>query len=153
MTDWLADAACRDADTAVFYPVPVQGRPRQATASVWDAPRAICNGCPVRDDCLADAIGHTEHGMRAGLTPDELKTWHRCTICGTVFRHPSHQAKLCSDACRREQHRRQSSAHMARLRAENARQWACDRCGLDFGTNHAAYHGHTASRSVWGCVA
>ena len=34
--------------------------------------KALCAGCPIRDDCLARAIKHDEqHGIWGGLTPDE----------------------------------------------------------------------------------
>jgi WhiB family redox-sensing transcriptional regulator len=62
-TDWHADAACRDADTDVFFPV--------AEADAGPA-RAICAGCPVADACLEWALeARPSDGVFGGLTPME----------------------------------------------------------------------------------
>lgn len=67
-TDWLDAGACRDLNDDTFYPQPGD------TADIADA-KAICRPCPVRAECLAEAMemegGQTaksRHGIRAGLT-------------------------------------------------------------------------------------
>jgi WhiB family redox-sensing transcriptional regulator len=62
---WRHLAACRDADTELFFQ-PEHGDYRQALA--------FCRECPVRIACLADALATesgngSRHGMRGGLAP------------------------------------------------------------------------------------
>lgn len=67
---WLKDAACRaeGVDPDLFYPV--------NTVDGIGAARAICEGCPVRQDCLIDCMRHeggraaaSRFGVYAGLSP------------------------------------------------------------------------------------
>ncbi|HEX5097489.1 MAG TPA: WhiB family transcriptional regulator [Acidimicrobiia bacterium] len=62
-TDWQAEAACRDVDTDIFFPV-----------SDADAGPAIeiCANCPVREACLEWALEfRPSDGIYGGLTPIE----------------------------------------------------------------------------------
>lgn len=64
---WADEAACRDVDLAVFYPQPGYGAYRRAAA--------LCAACPVRRNCLAEAlrtesVGH-RFGMWGGLMPEQ----------------------------------------------------------------------------------
>jgi WhiB family transcriptional regulator, redox-sensing transcriptional regulator len=62
-TDWFDDAACRGADTTVFFP------PSDAHA---DAAKTICATCPVREECLEFALEtRPPDGVWGGLTPIE----------------------------------------------------------------------------------
>jgi WhiB family transcriptional regulator, redox-sensing transcriptional regulator len=62
-TDWQADAACRGADNAVFFPV--------AEADSGPA-KAICATCPVAEQCLEYAIETRQpDGVWGGLTGTE----------------------------------------------------------------------------------
>lgn len=62
---WRDEAACRDADYALFFP------PRGVSA---EPARKICAGCPVRQPCL-DFANHLviEHGIWGGLTDKERR--------------------------------------------------------------------------------
>lgn len=63
--DWLADAACRGATTAVFFPTSASG---VGTAT------AVCAVCPVREECLEYAIATRQpDGVWGGLTGDERR--------------------------------------------------------------------------------
>lgn len=66
MTDpWWWRAACKDVPLDVFFPGPSNG-------CSYTVARAICAACPVRRECLADAVaGDAEYGMWGGLTPDQ----------------------------------------------------------------------------------
>ena len=65
---WMADAACRDVDVSVFYPY----------EPAFEPAKAICNGCPVRAECLDYAIiGREEYGVWGGLSPQERVTLAR----------------------------------------------------------------------------
>ncbi|MES5383887.1 WhiB family transcriptional regulator [Mycolicibacterium conceptionense] len=94
MTDyWQARAAC------------AQHRP-----SRWDTDQPdpgalnICRTCPVKTQCLQDALDNDEtHGVRGGLTPDQrtaLKRAKQCGTCGQVFNPPHHLTRFCSPECK-----------------------------------------------------
>ena len=62
---WAVDAACADADPAVFFPD--HGRP--ATQA-----KQMCAGCPVRAECLDFALeSHERFGIWGGLTDKERR--------------------------------------------------------------------------------
>lgn len=66
--DWTARAACRGLDVNTFYPVAVG---RAATPYVEKA-RAVCRPCPVKIQCLREALETKDaYGIRAGLTPEQ----------------------------------------------------------------------------------
>jgi WhiB family transcriptional regulator, redox-sensing transcriptional regulator len=57
---WRRAALCRDMGTAVFFP---------ARGESSKPALAVCGPCPVRADCLAEAIAEElDHGIRGGLT-------------------------------------------------------------------------------------
>jgi WhiB family redox-sensing transcriptional regulator len=63
LIDWFADAACRDSDTAVFFP---------ASDRDADEAKAICATCPVREECLEYSLAtRPADGVFGGLTPVE----------------------------------------------------------------------------------
>jgi WhiB family transcriptional regulator, redox-sensing transcriptional regulator len=67
--DWRGDAACRDLDTAVFFPEDDQG--------VAEA-KAVCAACPVRDACLDFAlITRQDDGVWGGLDESERRRVRR----------------------------------------------------------------------------
>jgi WhiB family redox-sensing transcriptional regulator len=68
--DWRHDAACRDEDPELFFPVSTVGPGARQTAQA----RAVCHRCPVADDCLAFALANgLNHGMFGGMTADERR--------------------------------------------------------------------------------
>lgn len=80
--DWRDRAACRDQATRDHDPWhPPEGRQE---AELYAEARQICDGCPVRSDCLAVALALLArtgelHGMWAGMTADELRRYARAT--------------------------------------------------------------------------
>ena len=63
--DWRSEAACRDHDPELFFPVG-RGDPWQLAAI------RVCRGCPVRDRCLTWALDHdVAHGVWGGLSEEE----------------------------------------------------------------------------------
>ena len=62
---WMADAACKGMDTAVFF----------ETSSVGiAAAMKVCVLCPVRPDCLAHALAHSDMvGVFGGTTTDDRR--------------------------------------------------------------------------------
>jgi WhiB family redox-sensing transcriptional regulator len=68
---WTNQAACRDADPELFFPV-------SETATAVTYAKAVCALCPVRPACLQHAVGTGEgHGIWGGLTPDERRNPRR----------------------------------------------------------------------------
>lgn len=78
---WVADAACRGMDPALFYP--------EHGVSPHDVAKAkaTCNTCPVAVEC-ADA-GQTEtHGIWAGQLPRERRTTRRTQPAARIVNRP-----------------------------------------------------------------
>ncbi len=62
--DWTSVAACRDSDPDALF---VQG-------AAQNRAKAICLGCRVRAECLADALDNrVEFGVWGGLTERERR--------------------------------------------------------------------------------
>jgi WhiB family redox-sensing transcriptional regulator len=73
-TDWLGNAACRDADPELFFPV---SDIRAARAQV-EAAKKVCRRCPVRGTCLSWALDHEqEAGIWGGMTEEERRRLRR----------------------------------------------------------------------------
>lgn len=71
--NWRIHAACGGHDQTAFFGV-VEGSRRVQAALVSKA-RAVCFSCPVRNDCLEDAVARGEEfGVWGGLTPEERET-------------------------------------------------------------------------------
>jgi len=62
---WMADAACRGMHTRLFFP------PRGGDARL---PKEVCASCPVRVECLDEAVRNLEkHGVWGGLSERERR--------------------------------------------------------------------------------
>jgi WhiB family transcriptional regulator, redox-sensing transcriptional regulator len=62
--EWASRARCRTADPDTLF---VQG-------AAQNRAKAICLGCPVRTECLADALDtQTEYGVWGGMTERERR--------------------------------------------------------------------------------
>ncbi|MGH8973674.1 MAG: WhiB family transcriptional regulator [Acidimicrobiia bacterium] len=73
LKDVVAGAACRGAPAHWFFPA-AEGD----EADPYVAARALCQGCPVRLECLAWAIETRErHGMWGGHAPAERRALRR----------------------------------------------------------------------------
>ncbi len=67
--DWRLDAACRDLDTAIFFP---------ESDEQADTAKAVCASCPVREACLEFAlITRQDDGVWGGLDENERKRVRR----------------------------------------------------------------------------
>lgn len=68
---WRERAACKGMDTNLFFPHDTLSLDR------WDEPRAVCVGCPVRQDCLNFTLElddlDDKWGMFGGMTPGERR--------------------------------------------------------------------------------
>lgn len=69
---WWERAECRDADPELFF----GGEHRSSGQKKLDehAAKLICSHCPVRQECLAEALSDEErHGIWGGLTSRERR--------------------------------------------------------------------------------
>lgn len=60
MDDWRDDAACRDEDPDLFFPIGTTGPALMPEAEA----KAVCGRCPVREPCLRWAV---EAGQDLGI--------------------------------------------------------------------------------------
>ena len=147
---WQAQANCHpdslahvwqeygDHPTDLFYP---PADMRTMTQAQHDAIEQVCDGCPVRSQCLEWSIEHEDHGWWAGIGPEARRqvrqrlgtSLHRPEvdeftkrIIGTWI-PPSHGTQA-----RYAQHRREGSqpcplcieAHTADMQPSRSAQWA-----------------------------
>ena len=78
MNDWHNDAACKGMGAELFFPL--VGDHKQAQAA-----KRICATCPVREDCLEDALESGQsHGVWGGLTVRERRRLSRLRKAGTA---------------------------------------------------------------------
>lgn len=70
--DWRKKALCRTARPEMFYPLGLEKGYKDTPAI--DAAKAFCKPCPVRTECLAEAVARGEQwGIWGGHTPAERK--------------------------------------------------------------------------------
>lgn len=113
-----------------------QGRAACAShrPSRWDTDEpdpeaiAICHACPVKTQCLQDALDRNEtHGVRGGYTPHQRAAMKQgrklppagprsCRNCETAFTPPHHRTYFCTDRCRDESRRTKQRAYEAKHR-------------------------------------
>jgi WhiB family redox-sensing transcriptional regulator len=74
--NWREDAACRDEDPELFFPIGTTGPAVQQTANA----KAVCARCPVRETCLNWALDNSRgFGVWGGMDPDERDLLRRRT--------------------------------------------------------------------------
>lgn len=84
-TDWTAHAACRTTDPDELF---VQG-------AAQNRAKAVCNGCPVRTECLADALDNrVEFGVWGGMTERERRALLRRRPTVTSWRRLLETARM-----------------------------------------------------------
>jgi WhiB family redox-sensing transcriptional regulator len=67
---WSEDALCRGIPEIFFALV----KTRRSDPPDWSRAKRICEGCPVKDKCLADGLEADKlgaYGIWGGLDPDE----------------------------------------------------------------------------------
>lgn len=85
---WAARAACRGADTEQFYP-----KGEAFTTADARVVETYCRSCPVRRECLEEALTRNEPGIWGGLTDKQRKALKRprsrlsCPSCGNKMIH------------------------------------------------------------------
>jgi len=72
--DWRDDAACRDEDPELFFPIGTTGIALEQV----NAAKRVCARCPVQEDCLEFTLASNQDaGIWGGLTEDERRTLKR----------------------------------------------------------------------------
>ena len=72
--DWRHEAACRDEDPELFFPI---GNTGPALLQIDEA-KAVCRSCSVTDDCLLWALETGQDaGVWGGLSEDERRAVKR----------------------------------------------------------------------------
>lgn len=67
--EWRSASACRHANPDLFFPVATTVRGRAELAA---KAKAICDGCPVRPECLEFAQSNElNYGIWGGTTPED----------------------------------------------------------------------------------
>jgi len=129
VSDWREQARCLGMDPNIFH---AEGR---GSNLVTQRAKRVCAGCPVRDQCLEEALADPTHlGVMGGTTDDERRGMRRgrpqnwraivraeqrtvAAECGTYAGYKRHQRtdgdEPC-DACR--------AAQVAYSRAYNQRR-------------------------------
>ena len=74
--NWRDDAACRDADPDLFFPIGTTG---PALRQIGEAKR-VCRTCPAQTQCLAWARWITGSSMACGEAPPG-KSGAQCEAC------------------------------------------------------------------------
>lgn len=74
--DWRHEAACRDEDPELFFPIGTTGPAYDQT----EMAKAVCRRCPVVDACLQWAMETGQDaGVWGGLSEDERRALKRRT--------------------------------------------------------------------------
>ena len=70
MTGWAELAACKDEDPELFFPISAMGPGARQAAQA----KAVCARCPVRAECLGDALDNgLDHGVFGGTTAEDRR--------------------------------------------------------------------------------
>jgi len=71
---WRPQAACRDTDPDLFFPVGTTG---PAIAQI-EAAKAVCNACPAKNPCLEFALAtNQDSGIWGGTSEEERRKLRR----------------------------------------------------------------------------
>ncbi|MBT3155155.1 WhiB family transcriptional regulator [Streptomyces sp. CHD11] len=74
MDSWRSGAACRTADPELFFPIGTSGPALMQTEQA----KAVCRGCPVREQCLDWALETGQSiGVWGGTSETERRTLRR----------------------------------------------------------------------------
>lgn len=69
LSDWRAQAACRNSDVEIFFP---------SSDEAAGAAKAVCATCPVREECLEWALAtRQQEGVWGGATEAERRRLRR----------------------------------------------------------------------------
>ncbi len=88
LQDWTARSACRTSDPDDLF----------VTGAAQNRAKAVCLGCPVRTECLADALDNRiEFGVWGGMTERERRALLRRRPDVTSWSELLQSAKLAHE--------------------------------------------------------
>lgn len=82
MTTWMRDAACRDMDTNLFFPMrKSRSDYDESIARQTEYAKSVCAACPVIEQCrdyiLSEDLRYeNDFGIWGGMTPEERHKEH-----------------------------------------------------------------------------
>ena len=77
--DWRTQAACRDTDPDLFFPVGTTG----AAIEQIEAAKAVCGACPAQAPCLEFALAtNQESGVWGGTSEDDRRLLRKAWLAG-----------------------------------------------------------------------
>lgn len=83
--DWRADAACRDTDPALFFPVGTTGPAVDQIASA----KEVCYSCLCKDACLDFALStNQDTGVWGGTSEEERRVIRRRLRAASALAKP-----------------------------------------------------------------
>lgn len=89
--NWIALGACSDADPEIFFPEGSFGR---GGVQLTIEAKRICNGCPVRTECLEYALeAEIDHGLWGGMTPSDRR-YRRNELLQTLKKRRANEKRL-----------------------------------------------------------
>lgn len=115
--DWRTQAACRDEDPELFFPV---GHSGPAEVQIERALN-VCRRCPVRSDCTQTAVERGETDGVWGVDPRELR---RITIAREV--NPADRRTVRPSHCRNQHLLTDESTYI-----DSRGSRSCKRCRAD----------------------
>jgi hypothetical protein len=140
--EWRSRAACREIAGDVFFPTAERGRMRVREVAVA---KAVCARCPVRAECLADALARIPYGIAGGLTAEERRALPRLAKAAVLDVERLAEALRVATVPRRQ---------AALARALQAAGWSTDRIAECAGVSErtalrwaAALHSETSAIS------
>lgn len=139
---WRDKAACRGMDPNEFHPDPRHGGKSPGDEGTAEA-RAICHGCPVRVDCLANALTAGESlGVWGGTTPHERNRLRSMLRADSQWAHlpddAPHPAPRVVLGLSRPQRRRILAEEMAERNGRPAPYGEAKRLAERFGVDPAS---------------
>jgi WhiB family redox-sensing transcriptional regulator len=134
--DWREQAACLNHDPETWFPIGHVTKDDQAQAAYA---KSICRRCPVRTQCLRDAVDKREpYGIWGGLDENERHGLHRSTARNSI-------GDICGGGGGRTAHRRAGTpvcpaclTYENRMRVEaDLRRWDAAAPLIASGLTHA----------------
>ena len=126
---WRAQAACRGDERPLWMWFPGRGDMKTQRKA-----QAICQACPVADECREYALRHrVREGMWGNLTGRQRRDLRPasipCRVCGTEFTQSHGQEVYCGDDCRKQAHRDSRAASYRRRASQRPHDDRCPPAG------------------------
>lgn len=110
--DWRMQAACRGLDTSLFFP-------ERGDYAAVEAAKAVCSSCPVRVQCLAEALELPREMAEIGIWGGTSARQRRIMMKGV--RRPVAKPARCGTDAGYNRHRRASEDACSACREAHAR--------------------------------